>query len=143
LHFLQALGRTGDGYHGGFFPWRLREPTVGPVFVVGDAAGQCLPVTGEGIRPSLHFGAVCGRIVEQVIEGELALEEGLSRYRRVALAHRSVYRALEAVQRGILVAPPRWTELAFRAAAAPAFFSRFWAAYAGLPARRPTPPAGR
>ena len=57
--FLWSLGRDGDGYHGGFFPWRLRQPTVGPAFVVGDAAGQCLPVTGEGIRPALHFGAAC------------------------------------------------------------------------------------
>ncbi len=133
--FLEKLGRTGDGVHGGFFPWQLREPTVGPVFVVGDAAGQCLPVTGEGIRPALHFGAVCGRIVQQVIGGELTLREALSRYRRVVRRHRRGYRALEALQRLILTVPPAWTELAFRMAAAPAFFAPFWAAYAGPPAR--------
>ena len=134
--FLRSLGRDGDGYHGGFFPWRLREATVGPVFVVGDAAGQCLPVTGEGIRPSLYFGAACGRIVQRVIDGVLSLEEGLSRYRRVALAHRGVYRALEAIQRGVLAVPHRWTEAAFRATASPPFFSRVWAAYAGPPPAR-------
>ena len=132
--FLRSLGRAGDGYHGGFFPWRLREPTVGSVFVVGDAAGQCLPVTGEGIRPSLYFGAASGRIVQRVIDEELTLEEGLSRYRRVARAHRGVYRVLEAIQRGVVAVPHRWTEAAFRAAASPPFFSRFWAAYAGPPA---------
>jgi flavin-dependent dehydrogenase len=141
--FLASLGRNGDGCHGGFFPWRLREPTAGPVFVVGDAAGQCLPVTGEGIRPSLHFGAVCGRIVQQVIEGELTLEDGLSYYRRAVHARRRVYRALEAVQAIILRVPPPWTEWAFRAAGVPAFFSRFWAVYAGPPARRATTPSGR
>ena len=141
--FLRSLGRTGDGYHGGFFPWRWREPTVGPVFVVGDAAGHCLPVTGEGIRPALHFGAVCGRIVQQVIEGKLTLADGLARYRWAVHARRHVYRALEAVQAIILRVPPPWTELAFRAAGTRAFFSRFWAAYAGPPARRATPPSGR
>lgn len=34
--------------HGGVFPSRLRDPVAGPVFVVGDAAGQCLPLTGGG-----------------------------------------------------------------------------------------------
>ena len=135
--FLGSLGRHGDGYHGGFFPWRLRQPTVGPVFVVGDAAGQCLPVTGEGIRPALHFGAACGRIVQQVIDGTLGLDEGLSRYRRLVRAHRAAYRALEATQAGVLRVPPPWTEAAFRAAGMPALFSHFWAAYAGPPRPRP------
>lgn len=129
--FLRSLGVRGDGYHGGFFPWRLREPTAGPLFVVGDAAGQCLPVTGEGIRPALYFGAACGRIVQQVIDGELTPEEGLSRYRRVGLARRRAYRALEAVRQGILGGPPGWTQAALAAVSWPAFFSRFWAAYAG------------
>jgi flavin-dependent dehydrogenase len=129
MRFLGSLGRSGDGYHGGFLPWRLREPTVGPLFVVGDAAGQCLPVTGEGIRPSLYFGAACGRVVQRVIDGELTLEEGLSHYRRVALAHRGVYRALEAVQRGVLAVPHRWTEGPRSRLAH--VLSRFWSAYAG------------
>lgn len=131
FHFLQSLGIEGDSYHGGFFPWRLREPTVGPMFVVGDAAGHCLPVTGEGIRPALYFGTACGRIVQRVIEGELTLSEGLARYRRVALSRRRTYRALEATQEAILTVPHRWTEVAVSAVGWPPFFSRLWAAYAG------------
>lgn len=137
--FLGSLDVQGDRRHGGFFPWRLREPTVGPVFVVGDAAGHCLPVTGEGIRPALYFGRACGRIVQRLIDGELTLEEALACYRRLVLARRRLYRALEAVQHGILVAPYRWTEAAFAAVSAPVFFSPFWAAYVGSP----VPPAAR
>lgn len=131
LAFLRSLRVESDGYHGGFFPWRLREPTVGPVFVVGDAAGHCLPVTGEGIRPALCFGSSCGRIVQRVIEGELTPEEGLFRYRRVVLSRRRAYRGLEAFQQAILTVPHRWTEVTFSAIGWPPFFSRFWAAYAG------------
>ena len=47
-----------DSLHGGFFPNALRAATTGQVFRVGDAAGQCLPLTGEGIRPALYFGMV-------------------------------------------------------------------------------------
>lgn len=74
--------------------------------MVGDAAGHCLPVTGEGIRPALTFGTFCGRSVQQVIRGELTLPEGLARYRRRVLGRRWVYRTLETIQQGILALPP-------------------------------------
>lgn len=101
------------------------------MFVVGDAAGQCLPVTGEGIRPALYFGTLAGQIVQRVLEGKLTLDQGLSRYRRAVLLRRRAYRALELVQRWILTAPHAWTEAAFAAASRPRFFSWFWPTYAG------------
>lgn len=48
--FLGRLALAPSRYHGTYFPAGLGEPTVGRVFAVGDAAGQCLPLTGEGIR---------------------------------------------------------------------------------------------
>ena len=45
------LGDPGH-QHGGFFTSRLIDPIRDGMFVVGDAAGQCLPVSGEGIRPA-------------------------------------------------------------------------------------------
>ena len=51
-------------------------PSAG-VFAVGDAAGQCLPLTAEGIRPAIYFGSECGRIVQRVLDGALSLERGL------------------------------------------------------------------
>ena len=41
---------VGQPLHGGRLPSRLAAGTDGAVFRVGDAAGLCLPVTGEGIR---------------------------------------------------------------------------------------------
>ena len=80
--FVDDLSAAPTAYHGTFFPSRLRQATTGKVFVVGDAAGQCLPLTAEGIRPALFFGLACGGIIQRVLEGALTLEEGLEAYRR-------------------------------------------------------------
>ncbi len=95
------------GMHGGFFPSRLRQPVAGEVFLVGDAAGQCLPLTGEGIRPALVFGQAAGRLAREVVEGRVALADALVAYRRLVVARRPHYRLLELLQRGILRAPRR------------------------------------
>src|SRR5207245_1192866 len=65
--FLADLGAPPAGYHGTFFPSRLGRPTVGRLFAVGDAAGQCLPLTAEGIRPALYFGDRCGELIRRVL----------------------------------------------------------------------------
>lgn len=96
--FLSQLGAGNNGLHGGFFPWKLREPTLGSLFLVGDAAGQCLPLTGEGIRPVLYFGMRCAGIVQRVIDGEIGLEYGLWIYRREVGQHRWRYLLLESLQ---------------------------------------------
>ena len=49
--FLEDLDAASDRFHGTYFPAELGTPTVGGVFAVGDAAGQCNPLTAEGIRP--------------------------------------------------------------------------------------------
>jgi flavin-dependent dehydrogenase len=85
---LRDYGISAGSYHGTYFPNRLRRPTVGRVFAVGDAAGQCLPLTAEGIRPALYFGGECGRIVQRVLDGTLSLEAGLETYRRVVARYR-------------------------------------------------------
>ena len=46
--FLRDHGLAAGSYHGTYFPNRLLRATVGKVFAVGDAAGQCLPLTAEG-----------------------------------------------------------------------------------------------
>lgn len=68
------------------------------MFRVGDAAGHCLPFTGEGIRPALYFGLACGRIVRQVLDGDHSLAEGLEVYRRFVAGHRWMSRILRGVQ---------------------------------------------
>lgn len=85
--------------HGGVLPSRLREPVAGRVFLAGDAAGQCLPLSGEGIRPALVYGQLAGRLARQVLEGHAALDDALGRYRALALGHRGKFRILASVER--------------------------------------------
>ena len=47
------LGTDQVRYQGNWIPHRLRPPTEAGVFFVGDSAGQCLPLTAEGIRTAL------------------------------------------------------------------------------------------
>lgn len=80
--FLRSnFNRPPDGHTGGYFPYLRRPATSGPVFRVGDAAGHCLPLTGEGIRPALYFGAALGRLVRAVLAGDVREPEALRRYR--------------------------------------------------------------
>lgn len=105
--FLDGCLASG-ALHGGSFPSRLRDPVVGQVFLVGDAAGQCLPLTGEGIRPALVFGQLAGRLARHVLRDELSLTQALTGYRKAVLRRRPYYRLLERLQRGMLRAP-RWS----------------------------------
>lgn len=103
--FVESLGAPGARIHGGYFPAGLRQPVVGNLFVVGDAAGQCLPFTGEGIRPALYFGQACGDIVQAVVDGHLSLEQGLLRYRQFVSRHRWMYRVMALSQLALLRLP--------------------------------------
>lgn len=104
--FLDECLAAGE-LHGGFFPSKLRDPIAGSVFLVGDAAGQCLPLTGEGIRPALVFGQAAGRLARRVLDGRSALPEALSAYRRMVLSRRPHYALLGALQRALLRVPRR------------------------------------
>lgn len=97
--FLENFELVHDRLHGGYFPHRLGEPVVGHIFVLGDAAGQCLPLTGEGIRPALYFGQRCGRIIQRIVNREISREAGLAEYRRFVLKHRQDYLAFFRVQK--------------------------------------------
>jgi len=103
--FLRA-GTESATLHGGSLPARLREPVSGRVLLVGDAAGQCLPLSGEGIRPALVFGYLAGRLCRQVLSGGLTLEEAQAAYRELVAQYRRRYAILTALQ-GILGRVPR------------------------------------
>lgn len=95
---LEMLGTRGSSYHGAFFPNRLLRSTARSVFAVGDAAGQCMPLTAEGIRPAIYFGSACGGIVQEVLDGRLTLAQGLARYRTLVARYEKPYRLLRAAQ---------------------------------------------
>ncbi|MDQ3699552.1 MAG: hypothetical protein M3442_01370, partial [Chloroflexota bacterium] len=73
---------SGRHLHGGFLPCAPRRPVVGPIFVVGDAAGHCLGLTGEGIRPALAFAIRCGQSLQETIDSRLSPEGARREYRR-------------------------------------------------------------
>lgn len=97
--FLTVLHVQRNGLHGGYFPHRLRDPIVGNLFLVGDAAGQCLGLTGEGIRPALFFGTHLGRLLRAVVDGEMTLGEAQVAYRALVAARKPGYDLLCLAQR--------------------------------------------
>ena len=99
-----------DGRHGGYFPYRRRPATTGNVFRIGDAAGQCIPLTGEGIRPALYFGAQVGRLARRVLEGEMRLPEALGAYRQFVDSHNGIYRLTLLGQKILPGLPIQWIE---------------------------------
>lgn len=126
---LRDQGTAAGSYHGTYFPNRLLRPTTGGVFAVGDAAGQCLPLTAEGIRPALYFGGECGRIVQRVLDGALTLEAGLEIYRRVVARYRRPYRMLQFGQWMAAHTPTRWFAVVTEIAATQPFLPRWWPRY--------------
>lgn len=87
--------------HGGYFSNRLREPVRDGIFIVGDAAGQCLPLTGEGIRPPIVFGQRCGDLLQEGLDGERSTTDAATRYRAMVRRYRVHYALLRALQRGL------------------------------------------
>jgi len=113
-HLLPSLERFGEqngvhlnGIHGTYFPHTLRAPNAGQVFVVGDAAGMCLGLTGEGIRPALFFGEACGQTVRRILDGEVSLEDGLAEYTRFVQARSHFFHTFSTAQ-AILSRIPGW-----------------------------------
>jgi len=117
------------GYHGTYFPNRLGDATADRVFAVGDAAGQCLPLTAEGIRPALYFGTECGRILQRVIDGAIDLVAGLAAYRSVVARYRRVYRLLARLQWATAHAPESWLRVLTELADRWPLHSRWWPRY--------------
>jgi flavin-dependent dehydrogenase len=97
--FALNFGPGARSLHGGHFPLKLRSPVVGPLFLVGDSAGQCLPLTAEGIRPAIYFGQQCGALLQLVLDERLTLAQAQSAYRRLQHSYRPYYRWLLGHQR--------------------------------------------
>jgi flavin-dependent dehydrogenase len=126
---LRAHGTAAGPYHGTYFPSRLLPPTVDGIFAVGDAAGQCLPLTAEGIRPALYFGSECGRIVQRILDGRQSLEAGLEAYRRLVARYRRPYRVLRFAQWMAAHTPTRWFAMVTQVAATRPFRPGWWPRY--------------
>jgi len=114
---VEMAGRLGVDavrYQGNWFPHRLRESTEDGIFFVGDSAGHCFPLSGEGIRTAFYFGVACGRELGQVVEGATTRDEALARYRAFSSGHAPAFSRALALQRLIPALPPRLLTLAFK-----------------------------
>ncbi|MBI2320722.1 MAG: hypothetical protein HYU88_01130 [Chloroflexi bacterium] len=133
-HFLGQLGRQRNGLHGTYFPHALREPTVGDLFLVGDAAGQCLGLTGEGIRPALFFGTHLGHLLRQALDHSdhsVALSQARDAYRRLVAGYRPGYELLCLAQRALPRLPLRLVQAVMAAIEQPAVRRAVLARYIG------------
>jgi flavin-dependent dehydrogenase len=127
--YLQSQRIASGTYHGTYFPNRPGRATMGRLFAVGDAAGQCLPLTAEGIRPALYFGGECGKIVQRIIADAMTLEAGLAHYRALVRRYRTAYWLLWGGQWLTLHAPMAWLTALTRLAARPPLHPRWWPRY--------------
>jgi menaquinone-9 beta-reductase len=102
-------------YQGNWFPHRLRAATDGEVLYVGDSAGHCFPLSGEGIRTAFYFGIAAGRELRAVLESGKSRERALADYAAFHDAHAPAFRRALRLQRLIPALPPRALTLALRA----------------------------
>ncbi|MFY9615235.1 MAG: NAD(P)/FAD-dependent oxidoreductase [Candidatus Dormiibacterota bacterium] len=98
--FLHREGINGERTHGGFLTAGLRPATARDVFLVGDSAGHCLPLTGEGIRPAAFFAQRLASIINDIADGRSAAEARAA-YRELQAGYARRYRILRGLQRGL------------------------------------------
>jgi digeranylgeranylglycerophospholipid reductase len=94
-------------YQGNWFPHELRPAAEDGVFFVGDSAGHCIPLSGEGIRTAFYFGIAAGRELRGVLSGAKRREEALTAYGAFSDAHAPFFRRAYRLQRLIPALPPR------------------------------------
>jgi menaquinone-9 beta-reductase len=101
------LGLPPVRYQGNWFPHALRPAVDGGVFFVGDSAGHCFPLSGEGIRTAFYFGIACGRELRSVVAGEATRKQALRSYGEFSDAHAPAFTTALRLQRLIPALPPR------------------------------------
>ncbi len=99
--FVESYNLKISKIHGGYFCYCLKEPVIENIFVVGCAAGQTLPLTGEGIRRSVYFGLECGKIIKKILDNKISLEQGQQEYKESALKNKGYYNYLLKAQNGL------------------------------------------
>jgi flavin-dependent dehydrogenase len=98
LQLARDVDVPAERFQGNWIPHKLRKAVDDGVFLAGDSAGHCLPVTAEGIRTALYFGLACGRELREVVEGRRTREEALARYAAFNDGHARTYLWLKRVQ---------------------------------------------
>ncbi|MDR7419133.1 MAG: hypothetical protein QN178_09495 [Armatimonadota bacterium] len=138
--FMARFGAAPGDLHGGYLATGWTSGVADDVFVIGDAAGHCLPLTGEGIRTAVLAGNRCGALVQQVLDGTLTLDAAQAAYQDFAAADRRRYRALLVGNLLALGLPQRWVGRAAVWLAEPARLRWFFRAYFGIGKGGPAAP---
>jgi flavin-dependent dehydrogenase len=92
--FLSLYGYGIGSVHGGYFPHRLIKPTLNGLFLVGDSAGQCLPLTGEGIRPAIFFARKLAVLLQEIKEGNKSIKAASTEYEEFVHRRSKFFRKL-------------------------------------------------
>ena len=92
---------SGRHLHGGFLPAAPRSPVVGDLFVVGDAAGHCFGLTGEGIRPAISLALACGRFLQDALDQRTTVDSARQRYRAYVGRRVAYWRLMRLLQRRV------------------------------------------
>jgi flavin-dependent dehydrogenase len=132
LRFMARFGRRPGAIHGGFLASGFRDPVDGGVFVTGDAAGQCLPLTGEGIRTAIMAGYRAGELVQNVLDDRCSADEAAARYRRFVADNRRAYRALLWGNLALMAMPLRLSGAAAAYLSRPGPLGAFMRRYLGI-----------
>jgi flavin-dependent dehydrogenase len=94
-------------YQGNWFPHELRPAVEDGVAFVGDSAGHCFPLSGDGIRTAFYFGIACGRELRAVLAGAKRREQALADYAAFSAGHAPAFRLALGLQRLVPALPPR------------------------------------
>jgi digeranylgeranylglycerophospholipid reductase len=107
VDLARRLDAPAERYQGNWFPHRLRAATEDGVFFVGDSAGHCLPLSGEGIRTAFYFGIACGRELRAVVTGAKDPGRALADFAAFHDRHAGAFRRAARLQRLLPALPPR------------------------------------
>jgi menaquinone-9 beta-reductase len=129
VELAERLSMEPVRYQGNWFPHRLRAATEDSVFFVGDSAGHCFPLSGEGIRTAFYFGIACGRELRSVLEQGRTRTEALRRYGAFSASHARAFGLARELQRLIPALPPRLLTVLLRALAAQRIVDRVFGWY--------------
>jgi menaquinone-9 beta-reductase len=106
VELAERLDLEAVRYQGNWFPHRLRPATEDAIFFVGDSAGHCFPLSGEGIRTALYFGIACGRELTAVLQQQRSRAEALERYAAFSAGHSRAFALAGHLQRMVPALPP-------------------------------------
>ena len=110
------LERPAVRYQGNWIPHKLRPGIEDGIFFVGDSAGQCIPLTAEGIRTAFYFGIKLGDELRAVVAGEQDRDAALRNYGEFVDRHEWKFGWMLRAQRLLPRLPARLQRAVIRAA---------------------------